>query len=637
MGDFVLYTVGVPLTFLALVLGMALAARRILGLHVGLIRTTLACMVGLSSSQAALSAMPGPETTPALATVQIGIALLMMIALLTFAEIVVPTGSIPPPTEWWRALRGRISRTRRYTRITAIAFRRGLGPYLRGRERTDTRLARSLRLALEEGGVTFVKLGQVLSTRPDLLPPDVVDELTLLQDKVPAAPWPAVREVLVAELGQPPEDVFAEFDERPIAAASVAQVHRARLKSGEDVVVKVQRPGVRRVAEGDLDIVNRLASTLHDKTRWGKAIGVRDLAAGFSAALREELDFRVEARNLAAVRAASDGADVVLPAVHEDLCTARVLVMQRLDGVPVRSASMESVDRDALARTLLDTLLRQVMVNGVFHADPHPGNIMLLGDGRLGMLDFGSVGRIDAQLRSALGKLLLAIDHGDPAGLRDALLELVTRPDEIDEQQLERALGQFMARHLSTGMRPDVEMFGDLFKLVYRYGLSIPPEIAAVFRALATVEGTLGALSPGFNIVVESRSFADKQFSAHLTPESLRRTVTEELHAMLPMLRRLPRRADRISSALEQGRLGLSMRLFADERDRQFIVSLLHQVMLTVLGATAGVMAVLLLGADGGPQVGPGISLFQVFGYNLLVISVLLGLRVVVTIFRPRG
>ena len=637
MGDFLLYTVAVPVTFLLLVLGIALAARRILGLHVGLVRTALACLVGLSLSEAALSAMPGPDTTSALATVQIGIALLMMIALLTFAEIVVPTGSVPPPTEWWRKVRGRVSRARRYSRITAIAFRHGLGPYLRGRERTDTRLARSLRLALEEGGVTFVKLGQVLSTRPDLLPPDVVDELALLQDKVPAAPWPQVRQVLVDELGQPPEDVFAEFDERPIAAASVAQVHRARLKSGEDVVVKVQRPGVRRVAAGDLDIVNRLAATLHAKTRWGKAIGVRDLAAGFSAALLEELDFRVEARNLAAVRAASDGTDVVLPAVHEDLCTARVLVMQRLDGVPVRSASLESVDRDALARTLLDALLRQVMINGVFHADPHPGNIMLLGDGRLGLLDFGSVGRIDAQLRAALGKLLLAIDHGDPAGLRDALLELVARPDEIDEQQLERALGQFMARHLSSGMRPDVEMFGDLFRLVYRYGLSIPPEIAAVFRALATVEGTLGALSPGFNIVVESRSFADKQFSAHLTPESLRRTVTEELHAMLPMLRRLPRRADRISSALEQGRLGLSMRLFADERDRQFIVSLLHQVMLTVLGATAGVMAVLLLGADGGPEVGPDISLFQVFGYNLLVISVLLGLRVVVTIFRPRG
>ncbi len=634
--DFLINSIAVPLSFLVLIMGIALAARRILGLRVGVIRTALACMVGMSLTQSLLIGMPTPETTAALGTVQIGIALLVVISLLTFGEIIVPTGSIPPPTEWWRALRNRIARARRYSRITAIAFRHGLGPYLRGRERTDTRLARSLRLALEEGGVTFVKLGQVLSTRPDLLPADVIDELTLLQDKVPVAPWADVRQVLVAEVG-PPEEVFAEFDETPIAAASVAQVHRAKLKTGEDVVVKVQRPGVRRVAEGDLDIVNRLAGSLHDRTRWGKAIGIKDLAAGFSAALREELDFRVEARNLAAVRAASADSPVVLPQVYEELCTAKVLVMERLDGAPIRSAPLESTDRGALARSLLDVLLRQVMLNGVFHADPHPGNIMLLHDGRLGMLDFGSVGRIDAQLRSALGKMLLAIDHGDPAGLRDALLELVARPDEIDEQQLERALGQFMARHLGAGMRPDVEMFGDLFKLVYRYGLSIPPEIAAVFRALATVEGTLGALSPGFNIVVESRAFAEKQFSERLTPESLRRTVTEELYSMLPMVKRLPRRIERISTALEQGRLGLTMRLFADERDRHFIVGLLHQVMLTALGATAGVMAVLLLGTDGGPKVGPDITLYQVFGYNLMVISVLLGLRVVVTIFRPKN
>ncbi|RKT57404.1 ABC1 kinase family protein [Saccharothrix australiensis] len=636
MGDFLVYTIGVPLTFVALILGIALAARRILGLRVGLVRTALACLIGLSATAGVLSGMPSPETTGALGTVQLGIALLVVIALLTLAEIIVPTGSVPPPTEWWGALRRRVARARRYSRITAIAFRHGLGPYLRGRERTDTGVARSLRLALEEGGVTFVKLGQVLSTRPDLLPADVVAELTLLQDKVPAAPWPAVRQVLVAEIGAP-EEVFAEFDETPIAAASVAQVHRARLKSGEDVVVKVQRPGVRRVAEGDLDIVTRIAASLHERTRWGRAIGVRDLAAGFAAALREELDFRVEARNLTAVRSASAGTSVVLPRVHQELCTARVLVMERLDGVPVRSAALDSVDRDALARVLLDALLRQVMLHGVFHADPHPGNIMVLGDGRLGMLDFGSVGRIDAQLRSALGKLLLSVDRGDPAGLRDALLELVARPDEIDEQQLERALGQFMARHLGAGMRPDVEMFGDLFALVYRYGLSIPPEIAAVFRALATAEGTLGALSPGFNIVVESRAFAEKQFSERLTPESVRRTLTEELYSVLPMLRRLPRRAERISSALEQGRLGLNLRLFADERDRSFVVGILHQVMLTVLGATAGLMAVLLLAADGGPQVAPDITLYQVFGYHLLVISVLLGLRVVVTVFRPRA
>jgi ubiquinone biosynthesis protein len=624
MGDFLVYTIGFPITFLLVVMGMALAARRILGLRIGLIRTALACLMAISIASSAFEETTA-EPSAGLVTLQLGLSLLAVIGLLAFAEIIVPTGSIPPPTEWWGMARRRIARTRRYSRITAIAFRHGLGPYLRGRERTSTGLARSLRLALQDAGVTFVKLGQVLSTRADLVPQDFVDELSLLQDKVPPAKWDQVRAVLDAEVGL---DAFQEVDPEPLAAASIAQVHRAVLKSGAEVVVKVQRPNVRATAEGDLDIVSRLAETLQ-RTRWGSALGVRDLAAGFAAALREELDFKIEARNITAVAAASDSS-VGLPHVH--LSTSRVLVMDRLDGVPLRGAA-EDV---GLARTLLRFVLRQVMLDGVFHADPHPGNVLLLADGRLGLLDFGSVGRIDSALRSALQRLLLAIDRSDPASLTDALLELTSRPEEIDEQRLERALGQFMARHLGAGMRPDVEMFGDLFLIVSRFGLSIPPEIAAVFRALATLEGTLAVLAPGFNIVVESRSFAAEQISERLTPESVKRTMAEELQAVLPMLRRLPRRIDRITGAMEQGRLSMSMRLFADERDRSFITGLLHQVMLTALGATAGVMAVLLLGASGGPQVVPDIGLYQVFGYNLLIISVLLGLRVVVTVLRPR-
>ncbi|WP_434438928.1 ABC1 kinase family protein [Lentzea sp. E54] len=625
MGDFLVYTIGFPVTFLLLVLGMALAARRILGLRIGLVRTALVCVLAMSIASD-LFGETTTEPSAALITVQLGLSLLVVIGLLAFAEIIVPTGSIPPPTEWWGMARRRIARTRRYSRITAIAFRHGLGPYLRGRERTSTGLSRSLRLALQDAGVTFVKLGQVLSTRADLLPADFVEELSLLQDKVPAAKWDEVRAVLDAEVGL---DAFREVDPEPLAAASIAQVHRAVLKSGAEVVVKVQRPDVRATAEGDLDIVSRLAEKLQ-RTRWGSALGVRDLAAGFAAALREELDFKVEARNIAAVAAASDSS-VGLPHVH--LSTSRVLVMDRLDGVTLRGAAED----EGLARTLLRFVLRQVMLDGVFHADPHPGNVLLLTDGRLGLLDFGSVGRIDSALRSALQRLLLAIDRGDPAGLTDALLELTSRPEDIDEQRLERSLGQFMARHLGAGMRPDVEMFGDLFLIVSRFGLSIPPEIAAVFRALATLEGTLAVLAPGFNIVVESRSFAAEQISERLTPESVQRTMTEELQAVLPMLRRLPRRIDRITGAMEQGRLSMSMRLFADERDRSFITGLLHQVMLTVLGATAGLMAVLLLGSSGGPQVVPDIGLYQVIGYNLLIISVLLGLRVVVTVFRPRS
>jgi ubiquinone biosynthesis protein len=452
-----------------------------------------------------------------------------------------------------------------------------------------------------------------------------------------------VEQILGQELGTP-DAVFDKLDARPLAAASVAQVHRARLRSsGAEVVVKIQRPGIGPVVERDLDIVARMARRLETRTRWGATIGAVELARGFARALHEELDFRVEARNMAVVAAASAvrGTDtsVQLPALHPQLCTERVLVLERLDGLPLDAADAvidaRELDRQLLARALLDCLLRQIMLGGVFHADPHPGNILLLADGRLGLLDFGSVGRLDALLRSALQQFLLAIDRSDPAGLYDALLEVVVRPDDVDEQRLQRALGQFMARHLNPGAAPDVETFTDLFRLVAGYELIVPPEVAAVFRALATLEATLGRLAPGFDILAESRAFAAAQLSSQLQPTSLRQAASDELPTLLPMLRRLPRRADRITNALEHGRLGVGVRLFADPRDRRFLTTLVHQILLAFLGAATGVMAVLLLGSSGGPKLSPTVSLFQVLGYNLVVLSAVLILRILVTIFRP--
>jgi ubiquinone biosynthesis protein len=251
------------------------------------------------------------------------------------------------------------------------------------------------------------------------------------------------------------------------------------------------------------------------------------------------------------------------------------------------------------------------------------------------LLDFGLVGRLDASMRAALQRLLLAMDRGDPLAASDALLEVVQRPDEIDQQHLERALGRFMARHLARGMTPSVHMFTDLFRIVSEHGLSIPPEVAAVFRALGTLQGTLEQLAPGFNLVDQTRSLAGRYLAAQLDPAAMRQALNEELTTLLPMLRRLPRRVERIASAAEHGRLSVQVRLFADERDRRTVTVLLQQVLLTILAATAGVMAVLLLGAGGGPRVTATVSLYQLFGYSLLVVCVVLALRVLVVIFRP--
>jgi ubiquinone biosynthesis protein len=338
--------------------------------------------------------------------------------------------------------------------------------------------------------------------------------------------------------------------------------------------------------------------------------------------------------------AATAGGRVRIPVPYQPLSGERVLVMERLEGTPLSAAGPliadRGLDRDGLARDLLECLLRQVMVTGVFHADPHPGNVLVLAVGRaLGLLDFGSVGRLDASVRAALQRLLLAMDRGDPLAASDAMLEVMLRPDEVDTERLERALGQFMARYLSPGATPGVRMFSDLFRIVSEHGLSVPPEVAAVFRALATLEGTLAQLAPDLDLVAEARAFAGRQGVEQLDAGAARQLVAEELTTLLPMLRRLPRRVERIAGAAEHGRLSLQVRLFADERDRRHVTGLLHQVLLTILAATAGIMAVLLLGTAGGPRVTATVSLYQLLGYNLLVVCAILALRVLVLIFRP--
>ncbi len=649
--DLLTYALVAFFTLLTVLL-LAAVTRRLIGIRFGLVRTLLAGVLAflLSGPLFGVLVDEAPTEDSGLTAfwflaLAIALALVAAMVFLVVAEVLVPSGSVPPPYEWPRIARRQAHRTRRYGEIARIAARHGLGRALRGRWRgradpvRRAALARSLTAALEEGGVTFVKLGQLLSTRRDLLPAEFVAELGRLQDQAAPAPWPAVEAVLAAELGRPVGEVFAAVEPEPLAAASVAQVHAARLVTGEQVVLKVQRPGLRPVVERDLDIVHRLARTLAVSTSWGRSMGVRELAGGFAVALREELDFRVEAANMAAVATAGAGRDGVrIPRPHRALCTERLLVMERLDGVPLAAAgpliAERGLDRQALAGTLLDALLRQVMLDGVFHADPHPGNVLLLADGGLALLDFGSVGRLDVTLRAALRQLLLAIDRADPVAVSDALLEVVPRPDEIDQPRLERAVGVVLARHLGPGGSAGLRLVADLVRVVAGFGLAVPPEVAAVFRALATGEGTLTQLAPGFDLVAGARRFAAGQLGEQLRSASPRQLATDELVTLLPMLRRLPRRVDRIAGAVEAGRLTVNVRLFADERDRAYATGLVQQLLLTVLGATAGLMAVLLLGTAGGPEVSPTVTLYQLLGYFLLVISAVLVLRVLVLIFR---
>ena len=628
---------------------LVLVPRRLLGLQIGLVRAVIAAIVGnVVWFAAGVSLQTGNEPiTSALVTVQIGLAVVGAMAFLAAAEVVVPSGSGLRVVNLRRAWRRKLGRSRRYAEIFAITLRHGLLSSRRRRRASNDdaerrALARSLRLALEEGGVTFIKLGQLLSTRRDLLPPEYTDELGTLTDRAPPVAWEEVERTLHEEFG--PAAAFAHVDPQPIAAASIAQVHAATLPSGEAVVVKVQRPNIGPLIARDVDILSRIARFLEARSRWARNLGAVELANGFATAIGEELDFRIEARNMVAVAQSSarrydeTAVAVRVPVPNACLCTRRVLVMERLEGTSIGTALLldeHSVDQAPLARALLHFVLTQIMLDGVFHADPHPGNVLLLHDGRIGLLDFGSVGRLDPTMRSALRQLFVALDREDPAAARDALIEILVPSADVDVQPLERALGRFMAHHLGPSTGSDAELFADLFRLVPEHGLSVPPEVAAVFRCLATLEGTLTHLDPGFDIVEESRAYAVSLLRDQMGSMSAR-AATEELISLLPLLRPLPRRLARLTTALERGELTIRVRMLADADDRQFVRSMLQRAVTAFLGAATGIMAVLLLNANGGPDVTSAVSLFQLLGYNLLLVSVVLVLRALTMGFRDR-
>jgi ubiquinone biosynthesis protein len=547
--------------------------------------------------------------------------------------------SIPHPI---KAVKRRGRRVSRYAQITRIAIRNGLGPSLGlGRHTEDGEarqvpFARRLRHSLEECGGMFVKMGQVASTRSDLVSPPVADELSHLQDHVAPAPPDGVRELLEEELGSPVDEVFAEFDWQPLAAASIGQAHRARLHGGQQVVVKVQRPGIADSVNRDLDVLNQLATVVEQRTAWGAEYRVCGLADEFAERLREELDFEIEARNASDIGANLDDAgDVRIPGVFHDLTTRRVLVMEWLDGVSVRDTDAIDelgVDRRELAEDLLRCMLQQMLVDAQYHADPHPGNVMVLRDGRLALIDFGAASRIDPLQQTAIRDVMVGVSQRDADLLRQAVLQVATLRRDVDDEELERALSRFMSRHLAPGMVPSAAMFNDLLQLFFTFGINLPPELSTFFRALITLEGTLMTLSPGYPVIDRAEAIATEWVRARLAPSTLEELAREELIRMGPLLRRLPRRLDRMASQIERGNFRARVSLFADPHDEHVVTKLVNRTVLALVGGVVGLIGAILLGVRGGPPFAGATTLYEFFGYFSLFCSVVLIMRVIVSV-----
>lgn len=538
-----------------------------------------------------------------------------------------------------RTIRRRWGMTVRGWQVSRILVRNGLGPLVGLRRggngpRSAREIAGAVRQSLEEAGGMFVKLGQLLATRPDLLPPEALDELGRLHADVAPLPQEDVRAVIEAETGGPVEESFAGFSWEPLGSASIGQAHQARLHDERDVVVKVRRPGLDRQVERDLAIVWWLAGIAERRTSWGETYGVRQVADEFGAALRDELHFGTEAAHAIEMKASTGPyVEIVVPEIMEDLTTDRMLVMEFVDGTPL-SKSAPADNRplaDALCRSQVEAMLR----GDRFHGDPHPGNVLLLADGRLGLVDFGITERLDAFERSAVFEMLVALKLEDPVVLFDGLMTIGAVGPEHDPDAVQRSLAKFLADHAVSGGLPGPDALTDLLRLTTRMGMHMPPSTTTMFRALATLSGTLETMSPDYPLLDVVADIGGAELRRRATPESVSEFVQQEWAELGPIFRRAPQHLDRIATQLEHGGLSGKLRLFAHADEIAVLERLLNRAVTAFLSIGLGAVSVVLLNLDNGQETSATeLNFFQVLGWAGLAMAIVLLLRVLLEVFR---
>jgi ubiquinone biosynthesis protein len=421
-----------------------------------------------------------------------------------------------------------------------------------------------VRRVLEELGPTFVKLGQLLAGRRDLLSPDFVDELSRLHEEVEPLPFDALRERVTAALGKPPEEVFAEFTEEALAAGSIAQVHRALTREGAEVVLKVRRPGTREKVEADLRLLARLADLAESEepelARYRPKMIVRQLARS----LRDEMDMRIEARNADAIALNFKGeSGLLVPRIHKEWTSDSVCVLDLVEGVSAarwaRTGQPPDLDRTALAGKGAEYVLRMVLDHGLYHADPHPGNVVFLPDGRIGLLDFGMVGRLTDSRRRELVELFWAAVRRDERRLVDLLLEWGDSGD-VDLDVLAQDCRAFLDRY--HGLRLDqldaAQLLVDLTTLVRDNDLILPGDVAMLIKVFLTLEGFGRLLDPGFDMTAHMEPFVERAVREYLSPTAAARRGLAEL---VPVIAHLPRDLSRLAERVRHGRMKLELDL----------------------------------------------------------------------------
>ncbi|MFS0647298.1 ABC1 kinase family protein [Siminovitchia sp. 179-K 8D1 HS] len=469
--------------------------------------------------------------------------------------------------------RRRIKHTQRYQEIINAFLKNGLGHLLfriglidRSGKTRDTNetmkdLGIRLRTALQGLGPTFIKLGQIASSRRDLIPEEIASELEKLQDDVMPFSYEKVLEIVELELGDTIDNLFHTFNQTPLATASIGQVHIAKLFTGEEVAVKVQRPDIQSIIETDLDILHDLARGVEKRMELARRYRIREMIEEFSASLRNELDYEVEGRNGERIaKQFENEPSIHIPRIYWDFSSKKVLAMELIKGIKVTHVDKldeAGYDRKLIAARLADSMFSQVLEHGFFHGDPHPGNIYILPNNVVVYLDFGMVGQLREDLKYHFSSLLINLHQGNSKGMIKTFIDMNLLDEDTDMADLKYDLDCLISNYYDASFK-EISMgaaLTDVFSIAYQHHVRIPTEIAILGKAILTMEEIIKKLDPDFSVMKAVEPFAEKLFKQRLSPKNILSRSLDDIIENMEIIRDLPKDLKEFTTNVKKGRL----------------------------------------------------------------------------------
>ena len=503
-------------------------------------------------------------------------------------------------------------------------------------ERPHLTAPERVRLAVEELGPTFIKFGQIMSTRPDLIPPAYITELGKLQDAVPPASWEAIKQEIEEELGAPLDEVFASLETEPVAAASLAQVHHATLPGGEDVVVKVQRPNIEGIIETDLEILFDLARLLQERTPLGELYDLPEITEDFAVTLRAEMDYRREGRNADRFRRNfADEEYLYIPQVYWDYTTRRVIVFERISGIKIddiEALDAAGFDRHQIALNCARIIVKEILVDGFFHADPHPGNFFVMDGEIIGAMDFGLVGHLSKRLKEDLVRLFIVAVRLDSEGIVEQLIRMSAAQRRVDREGLRRDLERLLTKYQGLPLKEirAQEVVNEIMPVAYRHHLRLPSDLWLLGKTLGMMEGVGLKLDPDFDIFAVSQPYVNQLVRQMTSPRAWGQKLLKGTTDWGELFTSLPRRIPRILDQVEEGEFEISLKIKEIDRSLSKLDRIANRLSVSILVAAFIVGLALLLPTFIGNQV---VWIIVPAGFAFVAASIL-GLWLVYSVWR---